>query len=152
MSFQAAIPLQHCISHYLSEWKERVFDWKLLDGGFVLHRAWKGKDDELNQLLVASRFQGTLVWHWGNTSFFKVPSPNTGGSLVSVCLMCLQRNILLQVQTHSSCRVKGWARKWWVDYSQPGRFDVHLIKPWLFWWMYTHSSVCNTDVLLVHSD
>lgn len=43
--------------------------------------------------------------------FSGVPSPSSGGSIVLVCLMSLQRDVLLKVQTHSSSRVRGCAGK-----------------------------------------
>lgn len=43
MGFQAAIPQQQHISQYICEWKERVVDCLLFDGGLVLYRALKGK-------------------------------------------------------------------------------------------------------------
>lgn len=73
MSFQAAVPLQHCTGHYLSEWKEKVFDWMLLDGSFVLHREWKGTDNEPEQQLAASRFQDTTL---RQNLLLLGPSPN----------------------------------------------------------------------------
>lgn len=59
------------------------------------------------ELLVAVRFHGGFDTTLRQYLLIHGPSPNTGGSLVSVFLMSVQRNILLQVRRHSSCQVKG---------------------------------------------
>lgn len=117
----------------------------------ALYREVKGKKQRAETKI--------LSWHWSKASF-KAHPPSSGGRLVSVCLMSLQRDIFLQVQTHSSYRVKGWARKWWVDYSQPGRLGVCLMNPGLFGGctvLYTRSGVTNIhswaehDIIYAHS-
>lgn len=109
----------------------------------ILYRGVKGK-----------KSWKILSWHWGKASF-KAHPPSSGGRLMSVCLMSLLRDILLQVQTHSSSRVKGWARKWWVDYSRPGRSGVCRMKPGLFggWTaLCTHNGVTNIHSWAEHDN
>lgn len=75
--------------------------------GFVLHNHEKNERQRgvmaTGRLNISGESDATLRQHL----LFSNPSPNTGGSLVSVYLIGVQRETLLPVQTHSSYRVRG---------------------------------------------
>lgn len=99
-------------------------------GGFILHRGNKGKKHELKPAAAASGFQENLtLWQ---CLLPPPPIPHGAGSPPSVCLMSLQRNILLRYRHIHHVGSKAEPENdesitlSWV------RFGVCLIKPWCF--------------------
>lgn len=124
--FSSAHQLLQCLRSWARKSKQRVF---CLDAVRVA-AGWVGAGSRFfphdsKQLPVPFMLRETLTRHWGNTSLSLAHPPATGGSLVSEYLTSPRREILLQVQTHSSCGVKGRAGKWWVDYSQQMYTHTH---------------------------
>lgn len=152
MSFQATTILLNCISHYLSEWKERTFDWLLLGVGFALHSALKEKNEELKQLRVAGRILETLTWHRGNTSFLPWPIPQHWWQS-GVCM--LNKSLEEDPPSNTDTFIM-WGQRLgqkmmsWL-FSARG-VQRPSAKTLMVWWMHTYISACvrHNDIVFIN--